>query len=57
MKTPAVSALFLALASLAPAGDLLVSTAWLKENLDDPRLVLAASRRTDLPFETTPIKN
>lgn len=40
MKTPAVSALFLALASLAPAGDLLVSPAWLKENLNDPKLVL-----------------
>jgi 3-mercaptopyruvate sulfurtransferase SseA len=40
VKTPAVSALFLALASLAPAGDLLVSPAWLKENLNDPKLVL-----------------
>ncbi len=40
MKTPAVSALFLALSTLAPAGDLLVSAAWLKENLNDPKLVL-----------------
>ena len=39
MKTPLVSAL-LALSTLAPAGDLLVSPAWLKENLNDPRLVL-----------------
>lgn len=40
MKTPLVSTLFLSLSTLAPAGDLLVSPAWLKENLNDPRLVL-----------------
>lgn len=40
MKTPFVSALFVALSTLAPAGDLLVSPAWLKENLNDPKLVL-----------------
>ncbi len=40
MKKPAVSALFLALSTLAPAGDLLVSPAWLKDNLNDPKLIL-----------------
>lgn len=40
VKTLLISALLAGASSFASAGDLLVSPAWLKENLNDPKLVL-----------------